>query len=94
MRGKSLRIVATGIVLAALGLSAIGAMAAEASRISKEDLKAMLGDPNLVILDVRVHKDWGKGERKITGAIRENPKKFNSWADNYSKDKTLVLYCA
>jgi hypothetical protein len=92
MRGKSLRIVATGLVLAALGLSAIGTMAAEAPRMSKEELKGMLGDPELVILDVRLGADWEESERTITGAIRENPKEFESWADKYSKDQTVVLY--
>jgi rhodanese-related sulfurtransferase len=94
MRGKSLRILAAGLVLALIGMSAVAAMATEASRMSKEDLKAMLGDPDLVILDVRLGRDWGESERTITDAIRENPKEFESWADKYSKDKTIVLYCA
>jgi rhodanese-related sulfurtransferase len=94
MRGRNLRTLAAGLVLTLIGMSAVAAMAEEVSRISREDLKAILGDPDLVILDVRLGGNWGESERTITDAIRENPKEFESWADKYSKDKTIVLYCA
>ncbi|NIS78953.1 MAG: hypothetical protein GTO14_01735 [Anaerolineales bacterium] len=92
MRDKNLRILAAGLVLALIGLSAPAAVAEEASRMSKEELKAMLGTPELVILDVRLGDDWEESEITITGAIRENPKEFESWANKYSKDQTIVLY--
>ncbi len=63
-------------------------------RISKEDLKARLGSPDLILLDVRQQDDWSAGDSKIIGAIREEPKEYYRWRDKYSKDKTLVLYCA
>jgi len=69
-------------------------MAEEAPRITKDELKVLLDDPDLVILDVRRGKDWNKSDKKIKGAVRENPKRFKSWAHTYSKEKTLVLYCA
>ncbi|NIQ37628.1 MAG: hypothetical protein GTN81_03440 [Proteobacteria bacterium] len=92
MKGRSLRILAAGLVLAIIGMSIVTAMATEASRMSKEDLKAMLGDPDLVIVDVHLGRDWEESTRKIEGAIRENPKEIESWADKYSQDKTIVLY--
>ncbi len=92
MRGKNLRVLAVGLIIAFIGLSALAAMAEEASRMSKDELKAMLGDPELIILDVRLGAHWEESERTITGAIRENPKEFESWADKYSKDQTIVLY--
>jgi rhodanese-related sulfurtransferase len=82
-----------------LGLAIVGMLstvmaAEEVRRLTKEELKTMLDDPEVVILDVRASRDWNRGERKIKGAIRENPTRFESWAHKYSKDKTLVLYCA
>lgn len=87
------------LVILVLGL-AIGSMLApfaaadEVARMTKEQLKALLNDPDVVILDVRTSRDWKGSEKKIKGAIRENPKGFESWAHKYPKDKTLVLYCA
>ena len=68
---------------------------AEAPRITKEELRARMGDPDLVILDVRTGGDWEDSDLKIKGAIREDPQKdTQSWANKYGKDKTLVLYCS
>jgi rhodanese-related sulfurtransferase len=63
-------------------------------RITKEELKAMMDNPNVVIIDVRYEKHWKGSDRMIKGAIRENYDDVKSWADKYGKDKTLVLYCA
>ncbi|UCG13360.1 MAG: hypothetical protein JSU72_02415 [Deltaproteobacteria bacterium] len=69
-------------------------MAAETPRMSKEELKAMLDSPDLIILDVRVGRDWKASEYKIRGAVRVDATDFGSWANKFPKDKTLVLYCA
>ena len=87
------------LVILALGLAIVSmlapfAAADEVPRMTKEQLKALLNDPDLVILDVRTSRDWKGSEKKIKGAIRINPKGFESWAHKYPKDKTLVLYCA
>ena len=66
----------------------------DAPRITKDGLKAMLGNPNLLIIDVRYGKDWTDSDLKIRGAVREDPEAFDSWANKYPKDKTLVFYCA
>ncbi len=66
----------------------------DAPRMTKDDLKAMLGTPDLLIIDVRYGKDWTDSGLKITGAVREDPETFDSWANKYPKDKTLVFYCA
>ena len=70
------------------------AVAGSAPRITKEGLKSMLGDPNLVIVDLRRSKDWHSSEYKIKGAVRvdPDPRKVESWASSYGKDKTLVVY--
>jgi len=67
-------------------------LAAEPPRISKEELQAMLGNPDLVIIDDRTGSDWTASEFKIKGAVREDPDKVDAWMDKYSKDKTLVFY--
>jgi len=66
----------------------------DAPRMKKDELKAKLGNPDLLIIDVRYGKDWTDSDLKIKGAIREDPKAFDSWANKYPKDKILVFYCA
>ena len=66
----------------------------DAPRMTKDDLKAMLGNPDLLIIDVRYGKDWTDSNLKIRGAVREDPETFNSWVNKYPKDKTFVFYCA
>ncbi len=66
----------------------------DAPRMTKDELKARLGNPDLLVIDVRYGKDWTDSDLKIKGAIREDPKAFDSWANKYPKDKTLVFYCA
>jgi len=65
-----------------------------ALRMTKEELRAMLGSPNLVVIDVRYGKDWTGSDLKIKGAVREDSGAIDSWANKYPKDKTLVFYCA
>lgn len=62
--------------------------------ITAEELKAKLGSSDLTILDVRREAHWNASDRKIVGAVREDPEAVQSWAGKYAKDKTLVLYCA
>jgi rhodanese-related sulfurtransferase len=62
--------------------------------ITAEELKAKLGSPDLTILDVRRDAHWTASDRKIVGAVREDPEAVQSWAGKYAKEKTLVLYCA
>ena len=66
----------------------------DAPRMTKDKLKAMLGNPDLLLIDVRYGNDWTESDLKIKGAVREDPKTFDSWANKFPKDKTLVFYCA
>ena len=63
-------------------------------RVTKEELKEQMDEPNLVIVDVRAESDWNGSKIKIKGAVREDPKKVESWMNKYSKEKILVFYCA
>jgi rhodanese-related sulfurtransferase len=80
--------------LLATGFGLVVSRAAEVPRMTKEELKAQLGNPEFVILDVRTESDWKSSQYKIQGAVREVPGTVESWRDKYPKDKTLVLYCA
>jgi len=79
----------------ALGLLIIAeALAAGVPRISKEELLAMMTNPDVIIIDVRLSGDAANSGSKIKGAIREDPQKVETWMDKYPRDKTLVFYCA
>lgn len=94
MKERLSRVLAALLTLAFMGFFAKAAVAGEVPRMTKEQLKAMLGNPDVVIVDVRLGKDWKASESKIKGAARKEPKKAKSWAGKYDKDKTYVLYCA
>lgn len=82
------------LCLTVVGISALTALAQEAPRITKEELKETLGNPDVIIIDVRLGRDWENSELRIKGALREDPGNVNSWISKYPKEKTLVLYCA
>jgi rhodanese-related sulfurtransferase len=58
------------------------------------ELKSMLGNAGVVVIDARRDKEWNMSDVKIKGAVRENPDDVPSWAGKYRKDKLIVLYCA
>ena len=62
--------------------------------VSIDELRSMLDNPDLTIIDVRYDKDWEKSDMKIKGAVREDYMRVETWADRYPKDKLIVLYCA
>ena len=62
-------------------------------KMNKEELKAVIDNPDVVIIDVRSGRDWKSSESKIKNAVREEPYKADSWADKYDKNKTYVFYC-
>jgi rhodanese-related sulfurtransferase len=77
-----------------MGMFVSRILSADAPRITKDELKALLGKPDVILLDVRSGNDWKGSDSKIQGAIREEPDRIKSWAQKYSKDKIVVLYCA
>jgi hypothetical protein len=81
-------------VVAVFVLTAATALAAEAQFMKKDDLKAVLEKPEIVVLDVRAGRDWSSSEFKIKGAERAAPGQYAQWAEKYPKDATIVLYCA
>jgi len=89
------------LVVAALAAMWLGAVTAssdatgeEVARVGHEELRAMLGSSDLLIVDVRAAPDWEQSDIKIKGAIREDPGRISEWFSKYPKDKTIVFYCA
>lgn len=83
------------LILVSSGCAAsVKKAAGDVPRMPVDELKSRMGDPSLNVIDVRSDGDWEASSSKIKGAIREASKKVSDWATNYSKDKTIVLYCA
>lgn len=88
------------VASAVVGLLVLVAFAYGAARaddqhmMTKEQLRPLLGKPDVVVIDVRTNYDWDNSKTKIKGAVREEGMKFGSWMNKYPKDKTIVLYCA
>jgi rhodanese-related sulfurtransferase len=70
------------------------ASAGDVERIPKEALKSFLGSPGVIVVDVLTPSDYRASDLKIKGAVREDPSQVKEWMKKYSKDKTLVFYCA
>jgi len=71
------------------------ALDAKVPRMTKEDLRSLLDNPVVIILDVRIADEWKKSDLKIKGAVHEDPEKdYRIWGSKYPKDKTLVFYCS
>ena len=81
------------LLLALSFLSAPPIFAASVQKMDKDELKSLLGSDNLVILDVRIGRDWSSSEFKIKDAVRMEGFDL-SVIEKYPKDATLVLYCA
>ena len=62
-------------------------------RMPKEELRDRLSDPEVDIIDLRYRPNWKKSNRKIVGAVRQEPMEVSSWIDQYPKNRLLVLYC-
>jgi hypothetical protein len=63
-------------------------------RLGQEDFSKMLAteEVTFIILDVRPAIQWKFSDRKLPGAVHEDPERVDSWAQKYRKDATIVLY--
>ena len=94
MKKRTLAMLKVSLSLALMTVLTINAAAATVPKMTKEELRAMLDNPDVIVLDVRVGRDWKASEYKIEGAVRVDHSEVKSWASRYGKDKTLVIYCA
>ena len=60
--------------------------------LDRETIKSCLSDHEVIILDVRAPKDWNVSDKKIKGAVRQDPDEVATWADNLPKNKEIVIY--
>lgn len=63
-------------------------------RMTKEELRPLLGKPDVVVLDTRLEKQWESSDSKILGASHLKEEDVKSWAKTQDRSKTYVLYCA
>jgi len=91
MKKKLLRVLI--LIFSTVVLFTIFALSADIPRMTKEEVKAMLGNPNLVILDVRFGSDYFASDFKIKGA--ERPYYGCGYIETYQNpNKTFVIYCS
>ena len=89
------KVLSRGILAGALLVAfSFASLAADVPRITKEELKGMMGKEKVIIIDVRSDIDLEKSNQKIQGAVIEDPGKVETWMDKYPKDKTLIFYCS
>ena len=74
-----------------IGLFATFALSDDIPRMTKEELKAMLGNPDLVIFDVRLSSDYFASDIKIKSAERPEYGTKKIVPPEYS-GKTIVIY--
>lgn len=84
-------LLALAVILTGTGVSQAGT---DVPLMTTDELKAMLDDPDILILDVRKGKDWKSSEFKIKGATHAKPDAYQEWSNTYPKSKKIVLYCA
>ncbi len=84
------------LILLTIGLFATFTLSADVPMMTKDQLKAMLGNPDLVILDVRLGSDYFSSDLKIKGAVRPGmgASLHVTVFSMYPKGKTFVVYCA
>jgi hypothetical protein len=85
-------------LFAVVGFAGTAAFAAaptpeSVQRMTGEGLKGRLGNPDLIVIDVRTAHDWDESKIKIKGSVREEAMKIASWINKYPKDKTIVFSC-
>jgi rhodanese-related sulfurtransferase len=77
------------------GLLTPFAFSADVPMMTKDQLKAMLGSPDLVILDVRIGSDYFISDLQIRGAVRPNMgENICGTTSKYPRGATFVFYCA
>jgi hypothetical protein len=64
----------------------------EVPRVTKEELKELLGKPGTVILDCRPNEQFSESPQRIPGAVHEDPLKIPLWAPKYPKDARIIVY--
>ena len=84
------------LIMAMIGLlSASAGWANDAApRVTREEVKTLLGNPNILILDARTGSSWSGSDQKIKGAVRVDPDDVLSWVNRVPREKKIIVYCS
>ncbi len=93
MRKRLAVIFIAALVIAGVAVSAQVGSSDKVPRMPKEELKTLIGNDGVVILDARIAREWNDSPTKIKGAIRVDSSDAKALMDRIPKDKTLVFYC-
>jgi len=95
-RDKFIRQVTVACIILLLIFSCTGFSAADNDKnvpaISVYQVKMLLNNSDVIIIDVRKYRNWWRSSKKILSAVREDPSKVDQWAQKYPKDKSLIFY--
>ena len=61
------------------------------TNVTADDLYAQLGQPDVIIVDVRTPAEFAEGH--IAGAVNRPLQTIESWYKELPKDKPVYLYC-
>jgi rhodanese-related sulfurtransferase len=62
--------------------------------ITPKDLKYLVEQQSVTLLDVRRQNDYDADTVKLTGAEWKNPEQIADWSAKLANDRELVIYCA
>ena len=90
--GLILLLVALLLPVAFTGHSAPPSSVEQVPRLTMDQVKDMLGKPDVVIVDIRYIKQYEESDRKLPGAVFVQPEGLDEFAQKYPKDKTYIFY--
>jgi len=83
------------LIFLTIGLFTTFALSVDVPLMTTDELRAVLGNPDFVIFDVRLGSDYFSSDLKIKGAIRPDMGGHLSLTlFTYPKGKTFIIYCA
>ncbi|NPV06229.1 MAG: hypothetical protein HPY67_16060 [Syntrophaceae bacterium] len=75
------------------GWSAPPSSVEQVPRLTKEQVRGMLGKPGVVVMDGRYIKQYEQSDRKLPGAVFFQPETLDEFVKNHpQKDKTYIIY--
>jgi hypothetical protein len=69
-----------------------GLSISSAPKVTKEQIKELVGKEGFFLLDVRPNEQWRATPVKLPGAVHEDPEDVAAWAYRYRKDAKIVTY--
>jgi len=61
--------------------------------IKSQELKSMLGNTDLTVIDVRRKDDYAADNTAIPGSTWFDPANIDNWCSTLPENKEVVLYC-